>query len=273
MPSTTLTQTALLVVSVSLIVVGICLTIAGAFSPAWQVVEIREFLVEHQHGLWWDCVREERHVVAVGDFYDETPLHCMYKFDDSAELVIKSILEDERWGDGAAWEAQLHEFSIWHKAILFFIVFSELLASISICCGVSAPCFRGTTFAFAIALFAAMLCSIIADGLFFLTANRVDHRFAQGMVGTYEQQIGYAFYLHLFGTLSWIFAFGVALFTTYKFMSGDRYEDESIQFEHQDPLLDKPRMHQGDPSRWNRQDFARPATFTPPTRMYRETTA
>ncbi|KAI6239781.1 CLaudin-like in Caenorhabditis [Aphelenchoides fujianensis] len=76
MASTTITQTALLVASVVLIVVGMCLTIAGAFSPAWQVVEIREFLVEHQHGLWWDCVREERHVVAVGDFYDETPLHC-----------------------------------------------------------------------------------------------------------------------------------------------------------------------------------------------------
>ncbi|KAI6241089.1 CLaudin-like in Caenorhabditis [Aphelenchoides fujianensis] len=147
MASTTITQTALLVASVVLIVVGMCLTIAGAFSPAWQVVEIREFLVEHQHGLWWDCVREERHVVAVGDFYDETPLHC------------------------------------------------------------------------------------------------------------------------------WVFAFGCALFTTYKFMAGDNADESSLQFEHQDPLLDKPRMHHGEAARWNRQDFPRTQQFTPQPRVYRETTA
>ncbi|KAI6219157.1 hypothetical protein M3Y99_00272900 [Aphelenchoides fujianensis] len=216
--TSTLVQKGLLVFSIFMIIAGIGLTIGGAFSPAWQVVEIREFRGEHQHGLWWDCVREERHVVGVGDFYDETPLHCMYKFDRSAEIVIENTLNgiDE---DGAAGESEHHQFKIWHKIILFFITVSEFLAFISICAGVCAPCFRGTTFAFTISLFVAMICSLIADGVFFLAANRVDNRFVQGMVGTYEQQIGYAFYLHLLGTLAWGAAFLCALFTTYKFFT------------------------------------------------------
>uniref|UniRef100_A0A914RLW0 Uncharacterized protein n=1 Tax=Parascaris equorum TaxID=6256 RepID=A0A914RLW0_PAREQ len=47
------------------------------------------------------------------------------------------------------------------------------------------------------------------------------------MVGTYEQQIGYAFYLHLMGTVCWILAFVVALLTTYKFFT-DRYSPSSL---------------------------------------------
>ncbi|CAD6186958.1 unnamed protein product [Caenorhabditis auriculariae] len=162
----------------------------------------------------------KKHVVAVGDFYDETRLHCMYKFDNSAELVIENTLNniDE---DGAAGESEHHRFWGWHKAILFFIITSEFLAFISICTGVCAPCFTPTAFAFTISLFIAMLCSLIADGVFFLAANRVDNRFVQGMVGTYEQRIGYAFYLHLMGTMCWIGAFVIALLTTYKFLSGE----------------------------------------------------
>ncbi|KAI6189788.1 hypothetical protein M3Y97_00046500 [Aphelenchoides bicaudatus] len=233
MPSTAV-QKGLLVLSILLILFGIGLTIAGAFSPAWQVVDIREFRAEHQHGLWWDCIRAERHVVAVGDFYDEAPLHCMYKFDNSAELVIENVLNNIDW-DGAAGESEHHRFWIWHKIILFFIISSEFLAFISICTGSLAPCYRGTTFAFTISLFIALLCSLIADGVFFLAANRVDNRF----VGTYEQTIGYAFYLHLLGTLAWLFAFLCALVTTYKFFTGDQTYDESNHFEHHDPLLQK----------------------------------
>uniref|UniRef100_A0A915CV70 Clc-like protein n=1 Tax=Ditylenchus dipsaci TaxID=166011 RepID=A0A915CV70_9BILA len=221
--ASTAVQKLMLVVSICLIVIGLGFTIAGAFSPAWQVVDIREFRAEHQHGLWWDCVRAEKHVVAVGDFYDETPLHCMYKFDESAAMVIDNSLlgVDD---DGAAGESEHHRFWAWHKAILFFIIFSQILAFVSICTGVCAPCFHPTTFVFTISLFVALICSVIADGVFFLAANRVDNRFVQGMVGTYEQRIGYAFYLHLGGTICWSIAFMCALATTYKFIasSGSR---------------------------------------------------
>ncbi|EYC12607.1 hypothetical protein Y032_0046g1323 [Ancylostoma ceylanicum] len=212
-------QKGLLALSIVFILGGLGLTIAGVFSPAWQVVDIREFRAEHQHGLWWDCIRAEKHVVAVGDFYDETPLHCMYKFDNSAEMVIENTLNniDE---DGAAGESEHHRFWAWHKAILFFIITSQLLAFLSICTGVCAPCFPPTAFVFTISLFIALICSLIADGVFFLAANRVDNRFVQGMVGTYEQRIGYAFYLHIMGTLCWVVAFICAITTTYKFIAG-----------------------------------------------------
>lgn len=66
-----------------------------------------------------------------------------------------------------------------------------------------------------------MLFSVIANGIFFISANRVDNRFVTGMVGTYEQRIGYAFYLHLGGTLAWMAAFLCALITTYKFITSN----------------------------------------------------
>lgn len=66
-----------------------------------------------------------------------------------------------------------------------------------------------------------VLFSVIADGIFFLSANRVDNRFVTGMVGTYEQRIGYAFYLHLGGTLAWMTAFLCAIATTYKFIASN----------------------------------------------------
>ncbi|CAA98514.3 Clc-like protein [Caenorhabditis elegans] len=266
----TVTQKLLLALSIVLILVGICLTSAGCFSPAWQVVDIREFRAEHQHGLWWDCIRAEKHVVSVGDFYDETPLHCMYKFDNSAELVIQNTLNniDE---DGAAGESEHHRFWAWHKAILFFIITSEFLAFISICSGVCAPCVPSTAFAFSISLFIAMLCSLLADGIFFLAANRVDNRFVQGMVGTYEQRIGYAFYLHLMGTLCWIGAFVCTLLTTYKFVTGDEEDGRNeLPYRREEPLLhDKFVSSQQAGYRPNPQVPYRTTSIT----QYRETSA
>uniref|UniRef100_A0A914NF89 Clc-like protein n=1 Tax=Meloidogyne incognita TaxID=6306 RepID=A0A914NF89_MELIC len=219
MPSTAI-QKLLLTISIFLIVAGLALTIAGLVSPAWQVVDIREFRAEHQHGLWWDCIRAEKHVVAVGDFYDEAPLHCMYKFDESAALVIENTLNriDE---DGAAGEAEHHRFWGWQKVVLTLILLSQLSAFVAICTGVCAPCFPPSTFCFTISLFIAMLLSMLSDGVFFFSANRVDIRFVTGMVGTYEQIIGYAFYLHVGGTFCWLIAFVCAITTTYKFISSN----------------------------------------------------
>ncbi|VDM14270.1 unnamed protein product [Wuchereria bancrofti] len=112
----TAAQKGLLTISILLILIGLGLTFAGVFSPAWQVVDIREFRAEHQHGLWWDCTRAEKHVVAVADFYSEEPLHCMYKFDRSAEIVIENTLNniDE---DGAAGESEHHRFWGYHFSL------------------------------------------------------------------------------------------------------------------------------------------------------------
>jgi hypothetical protein len=57
--------------------------------------------------------------------------------------------------DGAAGESEHHKFWGWHKICLFFIISSQILAFVSICTGVCAPCFRQSTLVFTIALFIA----------------------------------------------------------------------------------------------------------------------
>ncbi|ETN70866.1 Clc-like protein [Necator americanus] len=189
-------QKGLLALSVVFILAGLGLTIAGVFSPAWQVVDIREFRAEHQ-------------------------------FDNSAELVIENTLNniDE---DGAAGESEHHRFWV--------------------------------------------ICSLIADGVFFLAANRVDNRFVQGMVGTYEQRIGYAFYLHIMGTVCWVLAFICAITTTYKFVSGgDARGSHELRVPREEPLLSKyPPPSSSQPYRPSPQPAFRPSPIVP---NYRETSA
>lgn len=50
----TVAQKGLLALSIVFILGGLGLTIAGVFSPAWQVVDIREFRAEHQVRLIFD---------------------------------------------------------------------------------------------------------------------------------------------------------------------------------------------------------------------------
>lgn len=54
-------------------------------------------------------MRGVKHVVAVGDFYDEEQLHCMYKVDSSADIVIENALNTVDT-DGAVGEAEYHKF-------------------------------------------------------------------------------------------------------------------------------------------------------------------
>uniref|UniRef100_A0A914HIR0 Uncharacterized protein n=1 Tax=Globodera rostochiensis TaxID=31243 RepID=A0A914HIR0_GLORO len=134
-------------------------------------------------------------------------------------LQFQRFLRSEEVNDGSV--LLLYDVQGWHKVLLSLIIFSQLGAFVAMCTGVCAPCFPPTTFCFAISLFIAMLLSMLADGIFFFYANRVDVRFVTGMVGTYEQVIGYAFYLHMGGTLCWVFAFLCAIATTYKFLTSD----------------------------------------------------
>lgn len=48
MGSSTTVQKGLLGITILLITIGLGFTFAGVFSPAWQVVDIREFRAEHQ---------------------------------------------------------------------------------------------------------------------------------------------------------------------------------------------------------------------------------
>ncbi|KAH7702883.1 Protein K10D6.2 c, partial [Aphelenchoides avenae] len=107
--ATNVLQIALLAVSMLLALVGLGLTVGGFISPAWQIVDIREFRAEHQHGLWWDCVRSSQSMAPIGDYFQESPLHCMYKFDDSAQRVVEASMAEIDW-DAAAAESEKHRF-------------------------------------------------------------------------------------------------------------------------------------------------------------------
>ncbi|KHN81714.1 hypothetical protein Tcan_07198 [Toxocara canis] len=101
-----------LAVSICLILCGLCLTTISLFSAAWQVVEIREFQAEHQHGIWWDCVRSDRYLIPLSriDRGNESPrraLKCAYKFDLVAQEALADALAD---GEATAKEMQLHRF-------------------------------------------------------------------------------------------------------------------------------------------------------------------
>ncbi|KAI1728753.1 clc-like domain-containing protein [Ditylenchus destructor] len=273
--ATTGMQKLVLSATICLMVFGLGFTIAGVFSPAWQVVEFREFQAEHQHGLWWDCVREDRHVVAVGDFYDETPLHCIYKFDDSAINVLEDHVRSGWDEDAAAAEADHHRFWPWHKLLLSLIFISQVLVLVCICTAYCAPRFHPVTFLFTITLLIALIVSALADGVFFLTANRVDTRFVEGVVNTYEQRIGYAFYLHLAGTIFWFFAFMCSVATAYTFSRSQQRVPKSeahsernlvnISKDQQRPLL-RSTIHNDRNGQWG-------GAPVPPPRVYRETSA
>ncbi len=71
------------------------------------MVSIPELFAEHQHGVWWDCVRAKPHNVISTThlIYSESPLKCAHKFDERAKQVM-----NEMWmnGEAAAKEMTLH---------------------------------------------------------------------------------------------------------------------------------------------------------------------
>ena len=75
-----------LVVSSVLMAIGIGFSVAAVISPAWQVVNIKEFGTEHEHGLWQDCARTDKSHFQ--DNSDKPDLHCTFKFDYSANQLI-----------------------------------------------------------------------------------------------------------------------------------------------------------------------------------------
>lgn len=91
-----------------LMVVGVVFSVIAIESPAWQVVELREYSTEHLHGLIQDCARTERaHFEGVGDRHESEP-HCTYKFDfDPHQIVDEEQRNDENSPEG---EAENHTF-------------------------------------------------------------------------------------------------------------------------------------------------------------------
>ncbi|KHN74809.1 Clc-like protein 5 [Toxocara canis] len=221
-----LSQTIVLVVSLVLLIISNAFCIAGLLSPSWQVVDIREFRAVHHHGLWQDCTRAHRHFVSHLDpeHAENTALSCTYKFDYSASEVIDENLNDID-ENSAAGESEHHQFFGWHKAVLICIFLSLVVAGLAICSGICAPCHSACAVLYTILIFVALFFSIVGIGIFFFAAHRVDSRFVQGLVGTYEQEIGSAFFLYGSGTILMLFSFTVAIVATYQLLQ--KSEDRS----------------------------------------------
>lgn len=60
-----------------------------------------------------------------------------------------------------------------------------------------------------------MFLSSVAEGLFFFFSHRADNRFIKGIVGTYEQRVGLAFFLQMAACGFHFISFLVAIVSTY----------------------------------------------------------
>ncbi|CEF71656.1 Clc protein-like family-containing protein [Strongyloides ratti] len=256
-------QTVVLIISLIFQMIAISISIYSTFSPSWQVVDIREFRAQHHHGLWLDCTRSEISYSTINsniknnkeddsflshssntrphknhyEYYDsQSPLHCTYKFDwAQAKIIEENIINED--DNSAAGEAEHHQFFFWHKAVLTSIICSIIFGGLSLFTGMCSPCFGTCSLVYAILIFLSLISSITADAIFFFAAHRVDNRFVQGLIGTYEQGIGHAFYLHLSSTIILLISFIISVCTSYSILRSSNTQREDIR------LMDLPSIN------------------------------
>uniref|UniRef100_A0A0N5AXT9 MARVEL domain-containing protein n=1 Tax=Syphacia muris TaxID=451379 RepID=A0A0N5AXT9_9BILA len=99
----------------------------------------------------------------------------------------------------------------WHTATLILLGLALLTAFLSICIGFCACCYGSLALIFTVLTLVTTFLSAIAIGLFFFYSHRADNRFIKGIVGTYEQRVGLAFYLQMVSCLFHFLAFLVSL--------------------------------------------------------------
>uniref|UniRef100_A0A914HRR3 Clc-like protein n=1 Tax=Globodera rostochiensis TaxID=31243 RepID=A0A914HRR3_GLORO len=229
-------QLALILITLFMLLTAIILAVIAVMNPSWQIVDIREFQAEHHHGLYTDCTRAERRLSAGGAvsagnrkldaFVDRSPLHCTYKFDQHALDNIEAQIHDID-SNAAAAEAEQHQFHGWKKAVLVFIGLSLIACAFSMIMGLCAPCTPACAVLHSIASFFAFLCAVTAASIFFFAAHRVDSRFVQGLVGTYEQQIGEAFYCYLISCVLLMLVFILSIIGAYHALRTSLTAEES----------------------------------------------
>ncbi|KAH7721902.1 NSY-4 protein [Aphelenchoides avenae] len=215
--------------SVVLTLIGMGLSIGAIMTPSWQVVNLREYGSIHEHGLWLDCTRHSRDGTALLRRYATItePLHCVYKFDyDKYSGTFD--LEDDNSPVG---EVNRHKFYGWHTATLILLALAMITAFISVCIGFCGCCYPSLSLVFTVTTLLTTFLSSVAVGLFFFFSHRADNRFIKGIVGTYEQRVGVAFFLQMASCFFHFLAFLVAmLFTYFSFsVKGGALDRYSIQ--------------------------------------------
>lgn len=214
--------------SVILTLIGMGLSIGAILTPSWQVVNLREYNSIHEHGLWLDCTRHTRDGSVLLRRYSTItePLHCVYKFDyDKYSGTFD--LEDDNSPVG---EVNRHKFYGWHTATLVLLGLALITSFASVCLGACGCCYASVSLVFTAATLITTFLSSIAEGLFFFFSHRADNRFIKGIVGTYEQRVGVAFFLQMGACFFHFFAFLVAMLATYFAFTGKDIELERDQF-------------------------------------------
>ncbi|KAI6212611.1 hypothetical protein M3Y94_00046600 [Aphelenchoides besseyi] len=219
------TRIVVIVTSMFLLIGGLVLNIIGGLSPSWQVVDIREFQAEHHHGLWLDCTRAERAFITNKHISDHSPLQCTYKFDAKASDLLDENARDID-GNSAAAESEHHQFFGWHKAILIFIVLALCSGTLAVFVGFCSPCSSAYSLIYSFLTFVTFFSSTVAVGVFFFAAHRVDSRFVTGLVATYEQEIGSAFYFYSVGTILHFLVFILSVIVTFQALREGREDDD-----------------------------------------------
>lgn len=199
--------------AIILSLIGMGLSIAAILTPSWQVVNLREYNSIHEHGLWLDCTRHSRdgnHILQRYATVSE-PLHCVYKFDyDKYSGTFD--LEDDNSPVG---EVNRHKFYGWHTATLILLGLALLTSFLSICLGMCACCYSSLSLVFTAITLLTTFLSAVAEGIFFFYSHRADNRFIKGIVGTYEQRVGLAFFLQMAAAVFHFLSFLIAMVSSY----------------------------------------------------------
>ncbi|CAJ0571760.1 unnamed protein product, partial [Mesorhabditis spiculigera] len=216
--------------AVFLSIVGMCLSIAAILTPSWQVVNLREYGSIHEHGLWLDCTRHSRDggtPILMRYRTITEPLHCVYKFDYDKY----SGTFDQENDNSPVGEVNRHKFYGWHTftmVVLFIAILTTLLSSFL---GACSCCYGTISIVFTATTLLTTFLSSVATGVFFFYSHRTDNRFIKGIVGTYEQRVGLAFFLQLAACFFHFFSFLVAMFFTYMAMSQKDVDGEDFSLQ------------------------------------------
>uniref|UniRef100_A0A1I7XKD9 Clc-like protein n=1 Tax=Heterorhabditis bacteriophora TaxID=37862 RepID=A0A1I7XKD9_HETBA len=138
-------------------------------------------------------------------------------------------LEDDNSPVG---EVNRHKFYGWHTATLILLALALLTSFLSTCLGMCACCYGSSlSLVFTAITLLTTFLSSVAEGIFFFYSHRADNRFIKGIVGTYEQRVGLAFFLQMAAAFFHFFSFLVAMLFTYFSFSGtkDASDHYSIQ--------------------------------------------
>uniref|UniRef100_A0A914X004 Clc-like protein n=1 Tax=Plectus sambesii TaxID=2011161 RepID=A0A914X004_9BILA len=206
-------------------VIGVIWSIVAVASAAWQVVDLREYQTEHEHGLWQDCARTSKSGYSEGAAYQTAgALHCTYKFDYSpGQLVpVESEYVDE---NSPAGENKYHVFHAYQVSTLVLVLLSVLLGIIAVCISCGAMAYPMCALINTILAFICLLLTFGAVASFFIVAHRADNRFVKGVVGQYEAILGRAYYFEVVSCVVHFLAFVCSLLTSYLFLRADDTDD------------------------------------------------